>query len=354
MSRETSKGPDRLYRKVAVVIPFYQKERGILQRALQSIFAQKLPPGVELDVIIADDASPLDPATDIEAAGVRPEGISVRVVRRPKNGGPGAARNTGFEAVAPDTSFIALLDSDDTWRPDHISRALTAMADDADVYFSNHLKDGAIHFDLRNSKFLRNCRFKAVRSTEIDGVEVLVYDGLLVADYMVEEFLAHLSTIVFSVPRLGGVRFEERLRVAGEDCVFLLDLALGAWRVCCSLSVDVDRGSGVSIHTGAFEWGSERDFYRRICNLAALKVMRRRIAWPGRKLKRISERVFIKRRVAGFLLTRALYQRMFPLGPLVNLAWRLDWPVAALAPAYAALFLLYRHQFGVAGIDLED
>jgi len=339
--------------KVAVVIPFYQKTAGTLQKTLQSIFAQKLPFGVELDVIIADDASPLDPATDIEAAGVRPEEISVRVVRR-SNGGPGAARNTGFDAVTPDTSFIALLDSDDTWRPDHISRALTAMADDADVYFSNHLKDGAVHLDLKDSKFLRDCRSQAVRSTEIDGAEVLVYEGRILADYTVEEFLAHLSTIVFRVPRLGGVRFEERLRVAGEDCVFFLDLALGARRICCSLSVDIERGSGVNIHDGTFEWGSERDFRRRMFNLAALKIMRRRIAWPAGRLKRIGERLFIMRREAGFLLTRALSRRIGPPGQLINLAWRLDRSVVTLAPAYAALFLLYRRRVGVAGIDTED
>lgn len=338
--------------KVAVVIPYFQKSPGILRTALESIFQQRLPPGVELDVIVADDASPLDPKVDVDAAGPRTASISVRIVRRP-NGGPGAARNTGFEAVAPDTNFVALLDSDDTWRADHIHRAVTAMAEDADVYFSNHLKDGETHLDLVNSLFLRDWRSRAVRTAEVEGAEVLVYDGHILADYTAEEFLAHLSSIVFRVPRLGRVRFEERLRVAGEDCVFFFDLARGARRVCCSLSIDVERGSGINIHDGTFEWGSERDFRRRMFNLAALKMMRQRITWPPQRRKRIGQRLFIMRREAGFLLTRALSRRIAPAAPLISLAWRLDRSVVAWAPAYAALFLLHRLRLGPARIDEE-
>jgi succinoglycan biosynthesis protein ExoW len=338
--------------KVAVVIPYFQRSPGVLRATLESVFRQELPAGAELDVIVVDDASPLDPATDVRAAGAAPAGVSIRIVRRP-NGGPGAARNTGLDAVTPDTDFVALVDSDDTWRADHLQRALTTLAEDADVYFSNHLKDGETHMDLARSKFLRDWRSRAVRSVELDGSEVLVFEGLVLADYTAEEFLAHLSSIVFRVPRLGGVRFEEKLRVAGEDCVFFFDLALGARRVCCSLSIDVERGSGISIHDGTFEWGSDRDFRRRMFNLAALKMMRKRMSWPAHRLKRIGERLFIMRREAGFLLTRAFGRRVGSAGPLIDLAWRLDRSVAALAPIYALLFMVYRLRVGRAGIDGE-
>ena len=55
--------------KVSVVIPYYQEEPGILARALKSIFDQQLDAETTLDVIIANDTSPLDPAVDIAAVG---------------------------------------------------------------------------------------------------------------------------------------------------------------------------------------------------------------------------------------------------------------------------------------------
>ena len=123
--------------KVSVVIPYYQEQPGILARALNSIFAQKLDSNTTLDVVIANDASPLDPMVDIVAVGEPPAQIAIRVIMR-SNGGPAAARNTGFDAVPEDADYVAMLDSDDIWRPDHISRALAGFhQSSADVYFSS-------------------------------------------------------------------------------------------------------------------------------------------------------------------------------------------------------------------------
>jgi mycofactocin glycosyltransferase len=75
-------------------------------------------------VIVVDDCS-ADPAAIAAIAAA--EGASV--LHRPVNGGPGAARNTGFAAAA--TDLVAFLDSDCVPRPGWLDRLLPHFADPA-------------------------------------------------------------------------------------------------------------------------------------------------------------------------------------------------------------------------------
>lgn len=95
---------------VAVVIPLYNKAPYI-RRTLESVLAQTIP---ATEIIIIDDGS-----TDDSVARVSDlAGANVRLVEQP-NAGPGPARNRGVaEATAP---WIAFLDGDDLWRPDHLA-----------------------------------------------------------------------------------------------------------------------------------------------------------------------------------------------------------------------------------------
>ncbi|QEO08655.1 glycosyltransferase family 2 protein [Protaetiibacter larvae] len=109
--------------QVSVVIPLYQGEQHI-RGALESVAAQDLAPW---EVIVVDDGS-RDNGPAIARSVVAP--FPITVVPR-TNGGQGAARNTGFERASGD--FVALLDQDDRWYPDHLRRLLAALepADDA-------------------------------------------------------------------------------------------------------------------------------------------------------------------------------------------------------------------------------
>jgi mycofactocin glycosyltransferase len=75
-------------------------------------------------VIVVDDGSD-DPAA---VAGVT-AAVGARVLRRPVNGGPGAARNTGLAAA--DTPLVAFLDSDCVPAPGWLDRLLPHFADPA-------------------------------------------------------------------------------------------------------------------------------------------------------------------------------------------------------------------------------
>jgi len=78
-----------------------------------------LPP-----VIVVDDAS----ADSAAIAGIAAK-YGARVIRRPVNGGPGAARNTGLAAAS--TELVAFLDSDCVPAPGWLDRLLPHFADPA-------------------------------------------------------------------------------------------------------------------------------------------------------------------------------------------------------------------------------
>jgi len=96
---------------VTVVIP--AKDRGhLIGRALQSVRSQTLEPR---SVVVVDDGSSDDTAQVAELAGAR-------VIRLPKSGGSGPARNEGI--LAAETSWIAFLDSDDIWDDGHVAAVM--------------------------------------------------------------------------------------------------------------------------------------------------------------------------------------------------------------------------------------
>lgn len=99
--------------QVSVVIPTYNRP-GPLRRAVDSALAQER---VDVEVIVVDDGS---------SAALAPDGLpeEVLVDRTTGAGGVAAARNLGAQrARGP---WIAFLDDDDWWAPDHLHRLLGA------------------------------------------------------------------------------------------------------------------------------------------------------------------------------------------------------------------------------------
>src|SRR5437016_4663571 len=108
--------------RLAVIIPFFQWESGILARALESIARQQIPDGWLVEVIVVDDGSP-SPA-DEEVGNLTFDGpLRLRVIRQ-EHGGVAAARNRALDEVDKDTVLIAFLDSDDKWPATHLERMI--------------------------------------------------------------------------------------------------------------------------------------------------------------------------------------------------------------------------------------
>ena len=98
--------------RFSVVIPLHNKARHIAA-CLDSVRAQTRPP---FEVIVVDDASS-DGSADIARAAALP---GMRLLSRDTPGPGGyAARNLAIEAARGD--WIAFIDADDIWLPDHLA-----------------------------------------------------------------------------------------------------------------------------------------------------------------------------------------------------------------------------------------
>jgi succinoglycan biosynthesis protein ExoO len=114
----------------SVIIPAYNVS-GIIGRAIYSAAAQTEPP---LEILVIDDCSTDDTAEVVRA--LAREIPVLRLLSTPSNGGPAAARNVGLRAAKAD--WIALLDSDDAWKPGRLERlSEVASATSADFVADN-------------------------------------------------------------------------------------------------------------------------------------------------------------------------------------------------------------------------
>jgi hypothetical protein len=117
--------------KFSIVIPLYNKGR-LVERAIESILRQSVD---DWELIVVDDGSS-DEGPALVAKHTDPR---VQLVRQ-DNQGPGAARNKGIALASG--QWIAFLDADDEWLPDHLELGLQSLsADDGPtVHVSSYIE----------------------------------------------------------------------------------------------------------------------------------------------------------------------------------------------------------------------
>jgi glycosyltransferase involved in cell wall biosynthesis len=103
---------------VSVVIPVFNRGHSILH-AIESVRAQTHE---NLEIIVVDDGSSDDTFAVVDAA--RAQEPRLRTIRHASNAGAQAARNTGIDAAAG--TWIAFLDSDDTYLPGSVEQRMAA------------------------------------------------------------------------------------------------------------------------------------------------------------------------------------------------------------------------------------
>ena len=258
--------------RVTVIIPFFQRSAGILPRAVASILDQRLHADVRITILIVDDASPIDPEAEVGAITLPPH-VRLEILRRP-NGGPAAARNTGLDQAPDDCDVIALLDSDDAWTPDHLQRGLDALAAGADAYFDDHmtLGDGGSYFaTLRQGDEPMVCGLprsivgdRGPLAAPSAGRALYAFAPGEAVVALCGRYLAHTSTIIYRRDGLAGLRFDDRLRAAGEDYHFSFLLALGAGTMAYSDAVGSTGPSGVQGNSAPGVRGSLSGRFERI------------------------------------------------------------------------------------------
>lgn len=239
-------------KKITVVIPYFQKEAGILARALRSALDQQ---GVgEVDILVVDDASPVPARNELESIepGLR---ARIRIIEQP-NGGPAAARNTGLGHVDSATEYVAFLDSDDEWTPDHLANALSALEQGFDFYFTDHFQ-----LNQTVSAFQRAKRIQVDQHPQIGDQEHLrVYQGDMF-DQILRGNIIGTSTVMYRYASFPTLRFREEFVYAGEDYLFWLDLVRQTKRIAFSTLCECRYGRGVNVFAGS-GWGTEKSLQR--------------------------------------------------------------------------------------------
>lgn len=238
---------------ITVVIPYYQQAPGILQRALASIAQQRDCP-LPLHVLVVDDASPVSADDELRRMGTLP--FPVRTIRQ-ANAGPGAARNTGLDNAPPGTRYIAFLDSDDEWTPEHLARAVAALRSGYDFYFSD-----LYQLDQAVGAFARAGRIDPAQHPRLNVpyADLHAYQGDLL-DQTIRANIIGTPTVVYDFQRFKDKRFKVEFRNAGEDYLFWMDLAHSGAKVAFSNQCEVRCGRGVNVYAGS-GWGSEQHLAR--------------------------------------------------------------------------------------------
>jgi mycofactocin system glycosyltransferase len=160
-------------------------------------------------VIVVDDAS-ADPLAIKRIAAER----GADVIRRPVNGGPGAARNTGLEAAA--TGLVAFLDSDCVPAPGWLGNLLPHFADQAVGAVAPRIVPHE-----RGTGWL--ARYEGASSTlDMGARPSIVRPGARVS------YVPGAALVVRKSAARHG--FRERMYV-GEDVDFVWRMSAAGWRV---------------------------------------------------------------------------------------------------------------------------
>ncbi|BFO14781.1 hypothetical protein SHKM778_11690 [Streptomyces sp. KM77-8] len=122
--------------KLSVIVPFYNVRR-FAPDAVRSLRANARP---DFEFVIVDDHSDDGTAAVLERAAEDLSGVaSVRHVRRDRNGGIAAARNTGLDAARGE--FLTFLDGDDWLAPGYLPELVAAAERlDCDFVRTDHVR----------------------------------------------------------------------------------------------------------------------------------------------------------------------------------------------------------------------
>jgi glycosyltransferase involved in cell wall biosynthesis len=131
--------------KVSVIMPAYNTAH-LIEGALESVFLQTFR---DFEVVVVNDGSPDTP--ELERILTPYQGKIVYIKQENKRAA--GARNTAIRQAK--TEFVAFLDSDDTWTPDHLDSQMELFKQDPtlDMVYSN----GVLETPLASRNFMEIC-----------------------------------------------------------------------------------------------------------------------------------------------------------------------------------------------------
>lgn len=203
----------RLAPSVSVVIPAYQCAEYIAQ-AVESVFAQSYS---DYELLVVNDGSPDTPLLQKALVKYRPR---IRYFEQATTG-PSGARNTGIRNARG--KYVAFLDADDYWSPEHLGRQVEMLKQDQglDLVYCNYMllkreKPFARAFDLQP------------QASEV------TFESLLVEDCAIG-----MSTVVCGRDRLVSAGYFDENLLRCEDFEMWLRMSLRGARMAYVSEVQV-------------------------------------------------------------------------------------------------------------------
>ncbi len=167
--------------EISVIIPHRNNVR-FLGEALQSVYAQKYRPA---EIIIVDDASGKTEKEFLHKLIEEAE-LPLEVIFLSNNKGSGAARNAGIKKARG--TYLAFLDADDLWHPDHLENFVKAWRLHENLpFYSAQTRVFSGHPEMmqpsKNPVFLRENYFKAALKNPL----IVNSSSVIVKKEMLEE-----------------------------------------------------------------------------------------------------------------------------------------------------------------------
>jgi glycosyltransferase involved in cell wall biosynthesis len=134
--------------KVSVIIPSY-KTAHFIANCLDSVFAQTYQ---DFEAIVVNDGSPDTP----ELEKVLAPYMDRIVYRKQENKRAAGARNNALRNARGE--YVAFLDSDDTWMPDHLENQMKLFTDDPTLGLT--YSNGLVGMPGKEREFMKRCPSK--------------------------------------------------------------------------------------------------------------------------------------------------------------------------------------------------
>ncbi|MBK1707168.1 glycosyltransferase family 2 protein [Halochromatium glycolicum] len=257
-------------KQIAVLIPYFQREPGILRNTVGSVLAQQ---GFEdYQIIVVDDGAPAPARDELKELGGGEERISLI---EQANAGPGAARNTALANLPADTPYVAFLDSDDALHPSYLADAVHALDQGYDLFFGNSQRA-----DIAGTRFDWNAgpgaMLEPAAHTLIDPERQLyAFQGDFFDFIVYRSNIIGPSTMMYRQAIAPGIRYNEQV-YNGQDRIFKLKLCRQVGPVAFSTKCYAQEGRGINIFDSA-GWGSQRSLsfassYIEMCKVVLKEI----------------------------------------------------------------------------------